>query len=240
MILGVLNLTRCTRWLSFFDSHRIRSSTRSARLPALCYNRGAAERERATVTRHFHPAHRRQAIQWAQNLMAHRFFVLDTETTGLGPSDEIVQIAILDGDGSPVLNQLIKPTIPIPPVASAVHGIGDGDVVDAPSFKDIYIRLSALLAGQVVIAYNMDFDGRMLQQTAGRYGLPTVRIGKRDCAMKQYARFKGLRHSNGRNYVWHKLGVALAQEGLQVAQAHDALGDARMTLALIRKMAASG
>jgi DNA polymerase-3 subunit epsilon len=191
------------------------------------------------VTRHFHPAHRRQAIQWAQNLIAHRFFVLDTETTGLGPADEIVQIAILDENGVSAMNQLIKPTIPIPPVASAVHGIGDMDVRAAPSFKDIYIQLSMLLAGQVVIAYNMEFDWRMLQQTASRYRLPTMRIGKRDCAMKQYARFKGARHSSGRNYVWHKLGVAVAQEGLQVRRAHDALDDARMTLALIQKMAAS-
>ena len=192
------------------------------------------------MTRHFHPAHRRQAIQWAQNLIAHRFYVLDTETTGLGPSDEIVQIAILDGTCAAVMHQLIKPTIPIPTVASTVHGIRDSDVENAPSFKDIYIRLSALLAGQVVIAYNMDFDWRMLQQTASRYRLPPMRIGKRDCAMKQYARFKGVRHSNGRNYVWHKLGVAVAQEGLQFTRAHDALDDARMTLSLIRKMAASG
>lgn len=191
------------------------------------------------MTRHFHPAHRRQAIQWAQNLLAHRFYVLDTETTGLGPADEIVQIAILDGGGAAVMNQLIKPTISIPPVASAIHGIQDRDVDAAPSFKEIYIRLSALLAGQVVIAYNMDFDWRMLEQTASRFHLPAMRVRKRDCAMKQYARFKGARHSNGRNYVWHKLGAAAAQEGLPVAQAHDALNDARMTLALIRKMAAS-
>lgn len=191
------------------------------------------------MTRHFHPAHRRQAIQWARNLIAHRFYVLDTETTGLGDSDEIVQIAILDGSGAAVMRQLVKPTIPIPPVASAVHGIRDRDVENAPGFKDIYIRLSALLAGQVVIAYNMDFDWRMLRQTAARYRLPPMRTGKRDCAMKQYARFKGLRHSNGRNYVWHKLGVAAAQEGLQVIRAHDAFDDARLTLSLIHRMAES-
>ncbi|MDE2748896.1 MAG: 3'-5' exonuclease [Chloroflexota bacterium] len=189
------------------------------------------------MTRHFHPAHRRQAIQWARNLIARKFYVLDTETTGLGPTDEVVQIAILDGDGEAALNQLVRPTVSIPPVASAIHGIHDSDVLDAPSFKEIYIRLSALLAGQVVIAYNMDFDWRLLGQTAARYRLPPIRIGKRDCAMKQYARFKGIRQPNGRNYVWHKLGVAIAQEGLPAARAHDALGDARMTLSLIRKMA---
>lgn len=191
------------------------------------------------MTRHFHPAHRRQAIQWARNLMAREFYILDTETTGLGASDEIVQIAIVDGTGAAVMRQLIKPTIPIPAVASAVHGISDRDVEDAPSFKDIYIRLSTILAGQVTVAYNMDFDWRMLRQTASRYRLPSMRIGKRDCAMKQYARFKGVRHRNGRNYVWHKLAVALAQEGLRVSGAHEALNDAQMTLSLIRKMADS-
>ena len=189
------------------------------------------------MTRHFHPAHRRQAIQWARNLIAHDFYVLDTETTGLGPTDEIVQIAIVDGQGAAVLNQLIKPTIPIPDVASAIHGLSDSDVAGAPSFKDIYIKLSTLLAGQVMIAYNMDFDWRILRQTSARYRLPDVRIGKRDCAMKQYAKFKGVRRSNSRNYVWHKLGNAVAQEGLQVTRAHDALDDARMTLSLINMMA---
>ena len=166
--------------------------------------------------------------------------MLDTETTGLSATDEILQIGIVDGDGETVLNQLIRPTIPIPSGASAIHGLRDRDVADAPSFKEIYIRLSTLLAGQVVVAYNMDFDWRMLQQTAARYRLPDLRMGKRDCAMKQYARFKGLRQNNGRNYIRHKLGVAVRQEGLVVAKAHDALDDARMTLALINKMAESG
>ena len=189
------------------------------------------------MTRHFHPAHRRQSIQWARNLLAHGFYVLDTETTGLGKADEIVQIGIVDRQGEVLMNQLIKPTIAIPHAASAVHGIHDGDVTAAPSFKDVYIKLSMLLAGQFVVAYNMDFDWRMLQQTAGRYRLPDVRIGKRDCAMKQYARFKGVRKDKGRNYVWHKLGNAVRQEGLQIFRAHDALDDARMTLALVHKMA---
>ena len=191
------------------------------------------------MTRHFHPAHRRQAIQWARNLVQRQFYVLDTETTGLGADDEIVQIGIVDGDGVSIMNQVIKPTVPIPYGASNVHGIYDSDVAEAPSFKQVYIKLSALLAGQVVIAYNIDFDWRMLQQTAARYRLPDVRLGKRDCAMKQYARFKGVRKSNGRAYTWHKLANAVRQEGLLVTKAHDALDDARMTLALIHKMAES-
>ncbi len=192
------------------------------------------------MTRHYHPAHRRQSIQWARNLLAHRFYVLDTETTGLGNEDEIIQLCVIDRDGSAEINALIKPTIPIGAGARSVHGISDADVADAPSFFQIYIQLSTLLAGQTVVAYNMDFDARMLEQTAARYRLPPVRIGRSDCAMKQYARFKGLRKPNGRSYLWHKLAVAARQEGIPASAAHDALADARTTLALIHCMAGAG
>ncbi len=191
------------------------------------------------MVRHYNPSHRRQAIQWAQNLLARNFYVLDTETTGLGERDEIIQIGIVDGGGNAVLDQLIKPSIPIPAGAARVHGITDDDVINSPIFSSLYIKLSSLLAGETVIAYNMDFDWRMLQQTVARYRLPDIRIGKRDCAMKQYAKFKGKRSGQGRGYVWHKLTSALAQERIAVGDAHNALGDALMTLELVRKMASS-
>lgn len=184
------------------------------------------------MTFHPNPAHRRRVQQWAQDLMNRRFYVLDTETTGLGRQDEIVQIGIVDQDDKPVMDELIKPTIPIPPGASKVHGIYDSDVEDAPNFKDIYTELSKLLAGQMVIAYNMTFDRRMMRQSGAEYEL---NWGK--CAMIQYAQYRGQRRKGWRSYKWHRLGSAVAQEGLQVKDAHNALGDARMTLALIQKMA---
>ena len=185
---------------------------------------------------HPNPAHRRQAQQWAQDLMNRRFYVLDTETTGLGRQDEIVQIGIVDQDGKTAIDELIKPAIPIPPGASKVHGIYDSDVEDAPNFKDIYAELSKLLDGQEIIAYNMTFDRRMMQQSGDKYGLPEIRMSQH-CAMRQYAQYRGQRRKGWRSYKWHRLGSAVAQEGLQVKDAHSALGDARMTLALIRKMA---
>lgn len=184
--------------------------------------------------------HRQEVVKWAQDLMsAKNFYVLDTETTGVGKGDEIVQIGIVDKDGNMVMNQLLRPSRPIPIDASAVHGIYDDDVKDAPAYNEIYVKLSTLLAGQPVIAYNMDFDWRMLQQTTARYRLRDIRTGKRDCAMKQYAKFHGKWNSKHRSYVWHKLGNALTLEGLTVENAHDALGDVLMTLALIKKIAES-
>jgi DNA polymerase III epsilon subunit-like protein len=93
------------------------------------------------------------------------------------------------------------------------------------------------LAGQTIVAYNMDFDWRMLQQTAQVYGLPNVRVAHKHCAMKEYARFKGQFDLKKRQYSWHSLSTACTQQKIPVENAHDALGDVRMTLALIRRMA---
>ena len=191
---------------------------------------------RGFMTFHPNPTHRREAWQWAQSLMNRRFYVLDTETTGLGKHDEIVQIGIVDQNGKTAMDKLIKPTISIPPGASRVHGIYDSDVENAPDFKDIYAELSKLLAGQLVIAYNMTFDRRMIQQSGDKYGLPEIRMSQH-CAMRQYAQYRGQRRKGWRGYKWHRLGNAVVQEGLQVTNAHNALGDARMTLKLIQKMA---
>ncbi|BCC80200.1 MULTISPECIES: 3'-5' exonuclease [Bacillus] len=51
------------------------------------------------------------------------FLVLDTQTTGLGETDEIVEIAVTDLDGKTLLNTLVKPTVPISDDATMIHGI---------------------------------------------------------------------------------------------------------------------
>lgn len=65
----------------------------------------------------------------------------DLETTGIEiTSARIVEIAILkvmpDGNREMYCKR-VNPGIPIPPETSAIHGIYDEDVKNAPSFKDI-------------------------------------------------------------------------------------------------------
>lgn len=186
---------------------------------------------------HPRPHDREQVIHWAQELMTQHFYILDTETTGLGAEDEIVQIAIVDKMGQCVLETLLRPRRPIPARVIAVHGISNERVVDAPTLRDIYIRLSALLAGATVVAYNADFDQRMVEQTCRAYGFPLVRPARWLCVMKAYARYYGQTRPRSRGYVWQSLSKACAQQQIQVQGAHTALGDVLMTLALLKKMA---
>ena len=53
----------------------------------------------------------------------------------------------------------VNPGIPIPPKVSAIHGITDKDVADAPSFREIAKTLTAFLEGCDLAGYNsIKFD----------------------------------------------------------------------------------
>lgn len=186
---------------------------------------------------HPKPSDREQARQWARDLMRlPNFYVLDTETTGVSPSDRIVQIGIVDKLGKVVMDELVNPLRPIPPEVSQIHGVYDADVRDKPDMAELYVRLSALLAGAVLVVYNLEFDWRMMQQSLAPFGLSMPKLKESTCAMKQYARFWGDVGQRG-DYKWQKLSQAAFQQGVPVQNAHNALGDVRMTLAIIRKMA---
>lgn len=71
---------------------------------------------------------RQRAIEVARQVCAAKPVYLDTETTGLGSTDEIIEISIIDDDGSTLLETLVKPSQPIPADSTRVHGITDADV----------------------------------------------------------------------------------------------------------------
>jgi DNA polymerase-3 subunit epsilon len=98
---------------------------------------------------------REKAAFWARSLLERLdWVILDTETTGISPHDEIVQIAVLAPDGEALLDTLIRPTRSIPNEATGIHGITDADVADAPPFPVIFPRLKEIIAGKTVIIYN--------------------------------------------------------------------------------------
>jgi DNA polymerase III subunit epsilon len=186
---------------------------------------------------HYNPRDKDKIHEWAKTLVRGDFVVLDTETTGLSATDEVVQIGIIDSNGRTLLDTLVRPTRPVPQIVVSIHGLSTERLAGEAPFSDLYVTLSSLLAGRTVIAYNMDFDWRMLVQSAAVYGLPAFRTGDRQCAMKAYAQFHGMFDLKRRTYAYHKLGEACRHQKIPVIKAHNALSDARMTLALIRKMA---
>jgi len=77
------------------------------------------------------------------------FFDLETTGTDLG-RDRIVEISVLKlhPDGQEELRtRRIDPGIPIPPEATAIHGIRDEDVADEPRFSQVARSLAEFLEG---------------------------------------------------------------------------------------------
>ena len=83
------------------------------------------------------PPTREAAVRNARDTLALGPLIVDTETTGLGDDAEIVEIAVVDSQGSIVFDSLVKPSRPIPREASDIHGITNAAVAGAPGFAQL-------------------------------------------------------------------------------------------------------
>lgn len=179
-------------------------------------------------------AARQAAADWARHWIARSdWAILDSETTGLGPDAEIIELALLDSRGVPLLDTLVRPLGRIPADASRVHGITDADVAVAPAFPAVAEQLARLLSGRAALIYNADYDLRLLRQSAARHGLALPRFTA-ECVMLRYADYWGEPGRDG--YRWQRLDAARARHGIP-GGAHRARDDCRAVLGLLHVMA---
>lgn len=159
--------------------------------------------------------------------------VIDFETTGPDPSTcAPVEVGLVRFErGQPVQrwSSLVDPVCPIPPAATAVHGITDADVASAPSFAAAWDEAlcSGLLTGAVPCAYNAPFDRTILHRLCAEdrhhHALcrdlpwldPLVVVRHLDRFVRGAGR--------------HKLAAVCARRGIPLAAAHRSLGDAEAT-----------
>lgn len=167
------------------------------------------------------------------------YVVLDTETTGL-KQGEICEISIIDADGNVLLDTLVKTKDPIPGDATAIHKITDDMVKDSPTWKTLQPTVRKMLAGQNVVIYNATYDRKMMHQSDDAWGIPYVDYKAEATywdAMEYYAEYYGQWNDWHKSYTWQRLSNAASQQGLEVKDAHRALGDCLMTLGVIKAMA---
>ncbi len=112
---------------------------------------------------------------------------LDCESTGTDPAtDRVVEFAaqVFRPGKVESLCRRVNPTIIIPAAASAIHGIHDEDVRDAPTFKEYAPILAALLDGADLVGFGIKkFDLRLLATEFQRAGVEFKLSGRRviDC-----------------------------------------------------------
>ena len=193
------------------------------------YQPSDADRERA----------RRESIAWAQQVLVDdRVVYLDTETTGLDGTAEIVEISVLDCRGNVLLDTLVQPSAPIPPDAEAIHGISNSMVAGAPGWPVVSQWLREIVARRTVVVYNADFDFRMVSQMDGRHRLGAG-LHPWQCAMRRYSGYAGIWNQKYGNYRFHKLDDAVSAFG-HPPGGHRALSDAMACKLVVEGMARSG
>lgn len=179
-----------------------------------------------------------KVTQYIRKIRAVNPIFIDTETTGFSANDVIVEIGVVDMEGNTLFESLVKPVIPIPADAVAVHGITEEMVANSPSWKDTWEDLQQLLKGRLVGMYNADFDLRLFKQTHARYWLDwDLPDDHFFCVMKLYAAFYGEMKTRGQGYRLHKLEAAGMQCEIPLPNSHRAVDDACLTAALFRYMA---
>ncbi|WP_455233662.1 3'-5' exonuclease [Geopseudomonas aromaticivorans] len=172
------------------------------------------------------------ALRW----LAADALCLDTETTGLGESAQIIELSIVDSAGAVVFETRLRPTVAIEAEAEEVHGITAADLTDAPTWADVADRVEALLAGRPVLIFNANFDCRLLEQTAEAFGRLTewVRALDARCVMRLAARAYGATN----RYGTISLADAMWQAGAQWrGRAHTAAADALAAIDVVRAIA---
>jgi DNA polymerase-3 subunit epsilon len=167
------------------------------------------------------------------------WLIWDTETTGLKQTgsnlmslDEIIQIGIIDPHGNIVFESLINPVKRrISQEAKMIHGIELRKLKDAPTFQEITPKLREILNGKLVIAYNIEFESRMLIQTGAKYQRMSKKMDDFEfhmqCAMVEYSKFIGEWSDYHKDYKWQKLPGAT----------HNVIEDCFAVLKIIKEMA---
>jgi DNA polymerase-3 subunit epsilon len=156
------------------------------------------------------------------NLML--YAVVDIETTGGHASaNGITEVAINIHDGNQIVESyttLINPKQPIPVYITALTGIDDVMLHDAPAFEDVALQIYQLLNDKIFVAHNVNFDYSFLKHHLAAAGydlqckkLCTVRLSRKLIPGKS-------------SYSLGKLCTALQ---IPIQNRHRAAGDADAT-----------
>ena len=163
------------------------------------------------------------------------YAIVDIETTGgYASANGITEISVFVHDGKKVVKHfetLVNPQQHIPNYITALTGINNAMVADAPVFDDIADVLFDILNDKVFIAHNVNFDYSFVKHHLKQSGydltakkLCTVRLGRKV--------FPGLPS--------YSLGNLCRSVQIKIENRHRAGGDAKATVKLFEHMLAKG
>jgi DNA polymerase-3 subunit epsilon len=155
------------------------------------------------------------------------YAIIDIETTGGNPKrDKITEIAVILHDGCRIVREystLVNPECRIPHHISALTGITNEMVADAPRFFEIARELVELTSDAVFVAHNVSFDYGFVRSEFQRLGYDFKR--EQLCTVKLSRKIIPGHRS-------YSLGMLCQDLNININGRHRAGGDAAATAVL--------
>ena len=157
-----------------------------------------------------------------------QYTIIDVETTGR--SNKITEISIFKYDGEKVVDEftsLVNPHTFIPDHITALTGIDQSMVSNAPSFEEIAEDIIGITEGTTFVAHNVNFDYNVIQKEFNTLDIEFTR--KKLCTV----RLSRALLPGHKSYSLGKLCVDLS---INLVGRHRARGDAEATVILFEKL----
>ncbi|MEM7186670.1 MAG: exonuclease domain-containing protein [Bacteroidota bacterium] len=158
------------------------------------------------------------------------YTIIDVETTGR--TNRITEISIFKFDGEQVVDEftsLVDPEDYIPPYITALTGIDNEMVENAPPFRDIAQDVLSITEDMVFVAHNVNFDYNVILGEFKRIGVDFKR--KKLCTIRLSRKLLP-------GYRSYSLGKLCANLEIPINGRHRARGDAEATVILFQKLLA--
>jgi len=157
------------------------------------------------------------------------YAIVDIETTGgYAAKHRIIEVAIHVLEGNRVIEKyetLVNPERLIPFHISALTGINNEMVQDAPTFAEIADKVAAITQDRVFVAHNVNFDFSFIKNEFQAIGRPFQR--KKLCTVRMSRKLlPGLPS--------YSLGKLCASLNIRNKRAHRAGGDTEATVKLLK------
>lgn len=170
--------------------------------------------------------------------MDENYIVIDTETTGLNAAeDELLQVSIIDNEGTVLFDSYIKPTQHTEwAEAERVNHITPEMVDNSPTIEEVMPEINDILKRyDKIVGYNVKFDIGFLRENYAEFSEKVEQVD----AMEMFAPIYGEWNEQKENYKWQKLTTAANYYGYDWSEhkeAHNSLGDCYATLHVYKEI----
>ncbi len=159
------------------------------------------------------------------------YAIIDIETTGgHATAHGITEIAIILHNGRETegtFHTLINPQVSIPRHITALTGITNEMLYDAPLFKDVADKIFNLLQYRVFVAHNVNFDYSFIKNQLNDAGYNLT--AKKLCTVRMARKVLP-------GYASYSLGNLCRELNISITNRHRAMGDALATVQLFEKV----